>query len=70
MHLEGTVTIDASRDKVWEFLTGPHAVGQCAPGLESMEVIVPEKSGPLPRLGLARSRPPSQLMWNGRNSIR
>ncbi len=43
MHLEGQVTINASRDKVWQFLTDPYFVTQCAPGLQSMEVIEPNK---------------------------
>ena len=43
MHLNGTVTIAASQEKVWEFLTDPHAVSACAPGLKSMDVIVPNE---------------------------
>ncbi len=43
MHLEGNVTIQAPRDKVWEFLVDPYAVSRCAPGLESMEVITPNE---------------------------
>lgn len=38
MHLEGSVTIKAPRLKVWNFLTDPKQVGQCAPGVESVEV--------------------------------
>lgn len=43
MHLEGTTTIKAPREKVWQFLTDPHTVGNCAPGLESMEIITPNQ---------------------------
>jgi uncharacterized protein len=43
MQLEGTVTINASRERVWEFLTDPHAVSQCAPGVQSLEIIEPDK---------------------------
>ncbi len=43
MQFEGTVKINATREKVWTFLTNPHAVSQCAPGMKSVEVIVPEK---------------------------
>lgn len=43
MHLEGMVTINAPRDKVWQSLTDPYFVSQCAPGLESMEIIEPNK---------------------------
>ncbi len=43
MHFEGVVTINASRQKVWDFLTDPNLVSQCAPGLKSMDVVVPDK---------------------------
>jgi carbon monoxide dehydrogenase subunit G len=43
MHLEGTVSIGAPRQKVWDSLTDPYFVSQCAPGLESMEIIEPNK---------------------------
>ena len=37
-HFEGTVTIKAPRAEVWKYLTDPEKVGQCAPGVESVEV--------------------------------
>jgi len=43
MHLEGNVSIGAPRQKVWESLTDPNFVSQCAPGLESMDIIEPNK---------------------------
>jgi carbon monoxide dehydrogenase subunit G len=43
MVVEGAVNIGASREKVWGFLTSPEFVSQCAPGVKSVEVIVPEK---------------------------
>ena len=43
MHFEGNVTIKADREKVWGFLTDPEAVAACAPGVEGMEVVVPDK---------------------------
>lgn len=43
MHFDGTVTINASRQKVWEYLTNPDSVSECAPGLKSVEVIEPDK---------------------------
>jgi carbon monoxide dehydrogenase subunit G len=43
MHLEGIVSIAAPRQKVWDSLTDPYFVVQCAPGLESMDVIEPNK---------------------------
>jgi molybdenum cofactor cytidylyltransferase len=43
MRFEGTVTIGAPRAAVWAFLTDPHKVAECAPGLESVEVLVPDQ---------------------------
>src|SRR5689334_6791336 len=43
MNFQGTVTIAAPRDRVWAYLTDPHQVAACAPGLESVDVIVPDK---------------------------
>ncbi len=43
MHLSGTTTINAPRTTVWKFLTNVQAVAQCAPGVESVEVIEPNK---------------------------
>jgi carbon monoxide dehydrogenase subunit G len=39
MHFEGSVDIAAPRDKVWSFVIDPNQVGQCGPGVESIEVI-------------------------------
>ncbi len=39
MHFEGTVQIAAPRDRVWAFVIDPNQVGQCGPGVESIEVI-------------------------------
>ena len=43
MKFDGTVQINAPREKVWAGLTDPNLVSQCAPGLQSMEIIVPDK---------------------------
>lgn len=43
MKFDGTVTINAPRKKVWDYLTDPNQVSQCAPGLESVEIIEPDK---------------------------
>jgi uncharacterized protein len=43
MNFNGTVTIEAPREKVWDFLTDPQLVSQCAPGVESVEVITPDQ---------------------------
>jgi carbon monoxide dehydrogenase subunit G len=39
MHFEGSVPIKASREKVWAFVIDPEQVGQCGPGVETIEVI-------------------------------
>ena len=38
-HFEGTVSIKAPRSQVWAYLTDPEKVGQCVPGVESVEVV-------------------------------
>ncbi len=43
MLLKGDVTIHASRKKVWDFLTDPDKIGPCAPGVEKIETIEPDK---------------------------
>jgi carbon monoxide dehydrogenase subunit G len=39
MQFQGTVQINAPRDRVWLFVMDPNQVGQCGPGVESIEVI-------------------------------
>jgi len=39
VHFEGSVEIAAPRDRVWAFVIDPNQVGQCGPGVESIEVI-------------------------------
>ena len=43
MQFDGIVQINSPREKVWNFLTDPQLVTQCAPGLQSVEVIEPDK---------------------------
>ena len=43
MHFEGNLTIDAPRQKVWDFLTDPQKVASSAPGLEKLEIVEPGK---------------------------
>src|SRR6476646_5805736 len=42
-HFEGTININAPRDDVWAFLMDPYKVGQCMPGVESVEVLDGER---------------------------
>jgi carbon monoxide dehydrogenase subunit G len=39
MKFAGTVDIAAPRDRVWAFVVDPNQVGQCGPGVESIEVV-------------------------------
>jgi carbon monoxide dehydrogenase subunit G len=43
MQLKGEVTIRAPRKKVWDFMTDPEQIGQCAPGVEKIEMLEPLK---------------------------
>lgn len=43
MLLKGDLTIHASRKKVWDFLTDLNQIGLCAPGVESIEMVEPDK---------------------------
>jgi hypothetical protein len=43
MLLKGDVTIHAPRKKVWDFMTDPNQIGPCAPGVEKIEIIEPNK---------------------------
>jgi carbon monoxide dehydrogenase subunit G len=43
MRLQGDVNIKAPRKKVWDFMTDPEQIGQCAPGVEKIEMIEPLK---------------------------
>jgi len=39
MKFSGTVQINAPRDRVWAFVVDPNQVGQCGPGVESIDVV-------------------------------
>lgn len=43
MQFEGKVNIRQLRSEVWAFLTDAEAVSQCMPGLESIEIVTPNK---------------------------
>jgi len=43
MLLQGSTTIDAPREQVWQCLTDAGRVSRCAPGIESYEVIEPAR---------------------------
>lgn len=43
MQFNDSVMIAAPRERVWTFFTDPHAVGACAPGLESLDILIPDE---------------------------
>ena len=43
MRFDGTVSIRAPRQKVWDYLTDPEKVAGAAPGLEKLEIVEPGK---------------------------
>lgn len=43
MQLKGDVTIAAPRQQTWDFLTDAQGVSKCAPGLETLEILEPDK---------------------------
>lgn len=43
MNFQGIVNIRAPQQTVWEFLTNPEKVSQCAPGVNAFEVVEPGK---------------------------
>jgi carbon monoxide dehydrogenase subunit G len=43
MLIKGEVAIQAPRKKVWDFLTDPNQIGPCAPGVEKIETVEPDK---------------------------
>lgn len=38
MRFSGSSEIEAPRERVWAFVTDPHQVGGCAPGVETVDV--------------------------------
>jgi len=52
MRFEGTVEIAAPRDKVWAFVTDPTRVGQCGPGVETIEVVDPSHFKATAKVGI------------------
>jgi len=43
VRLEGKVQIKAPRQRVWQLLTDPEAVSKCMPGVDSIEIITPNR---------------------------
>jgi uncharacterized protein len=43
MYFEGTVLINASKERIWKSLTDANFVAQCAPGVKELVVVVPDE---------------------------
>ena len=43
MDIEGTERINASRAKVWAFVTDAESVASCTPGVKSVRILEPNK---------------------------
>lgn len=56
MRFAGTVDINAPRERVWAFLTDPHAVSACAPDVQSVDVIAPSHFKLVARVGVGPIR--------------
>ena len=58
MKFSGSVPINAPRDRVWAFVIDPDQVGQCGPGVESIEVVDPThfKAAAKVGIGFIRAR--------------
>lgn len=66
MRFEGEVLIPAGASVVWLFLSNPHKLGECVPGLNSLTVIEPDKtfaSTVHVKLGGNPVKLPVQLEW-------
>lgn len=66
MKFEGNISINAPRDKVWEFLTDPYALGRCVPGIEWMKIVTPDKkfqAAASVRLGAAKASFTTDVEW-------
>lgn len=53
LHFEGSLAINAPRDKVWSFVVDPHAVSKCLPDLQSLEVLERGTFKAVVRVGLS-----------------
>lgn len=53
LHFEGTLTIKAPRENVWQFLVDPRAVSRCLPDVQSLEVLEAGKFKAVVRVGVS-----------------
>jgi carbon monoxide dehydrogenase subunit G len=53
MKLEGTQTLHAPRDRVWELLNDPQSLASCTPGLKELSPLGPDEFEALISIGIA-----------------
>jgi len=53
MHLEGTYTLQTSRDKVWSFITDPEKIAHCLPDIQNLEVVDSKHFAVTMKVGIA-----------------
>jgi uncharacterized protein len=57
VRFSGSVDINAARERVWAFVTDPRQVGQCGPGVDSIEVLDATHFRATARVGIGFFRP-------------
>lgn len=53
LKIEGSYTLNAPRERVWEVLLDPKTIAQCIPGCESMDEIGPDQYEAVMKVGVA-----------------
>jgi carbon monoxide dehydrogenase subunit G len=51
--IEGSYTLDARRERVWDVLLDPKIIAQCMPGCESMKEVAPDQFEAVMKVGVA-----------------
>jgi carbon monoxide dehydrogenase subunit G len=52
MRFQGDVTIEAPRERAWDFLADPRQAAQCAPDLQSLQIVDDERFTVVVRAGV------------------
>ena len=66
MEFADTIRVSAPRRRVWSFLSDPHALGGCIPGLDQVEIFEPDGAfgGTATfQLGSRELRVPARVEW-------
>jgi carbon monoxide dehydrogenase subunit G len=53
LNIEGSYTLNAPRERVWEVLLDPKIIAQCMPGCESMNEVAPDQFEAVMKVGVA-----------------